>query len=937
MNLRWCLPVLLLVPSLSQAQFPFLRSLEVRSGQRRPQITTLVQDSLGLIWTGSDIGVLRTDGESVDPMLHTEVTRVSAMHPDGGSVIVALTNGSLFRCAKGICDTIVPDTRLAASPIRSIALLQNGIIGLGTYGAGVWFVKPDGLVRVALGQGLPDDHVNDIAVLDGQRVVVATDQGLAVVSPQGVEQVFDGAGGAPDNLVMAVAVMRDGTVVAGTHGHGVFRWRPGSRKAELLVPDWTHGPVTDIAVDDDRIWVGTARSGVVVFDGGPIPSIYNRPVPGGAVSGLWRDREGAMWWCDGTEHIHRADPAILFVPEHEGLDLRTVSAVCVDGAERIWVATPAGIHHHPSAFGEGRHLTRIPLDLDQRTPVVSLAATRSGMIWAATFGSGVLAVSPSGEVRRYSTAHGLRNDNVLAVRALGDSVWFATLDGACLWDGRAFSNVKGTSGFAFDVLPLATDRALIATDGQGVLAYADGEATTLRTEARTFYALVKDDGGSAWAMGPDAGLCRVAGGATVCLGADLPVFGGDLFALTISRGRVMVFGSAGAMALDPITGSWVDLSGRTGITGVQAELNAVARSADGSVWFACDRGLVRLRLNDHHFDVDIPVVMTGIFVNGDPMPDSDVIWTTYDRNDITLRFTGLHYSDPGGLRFEYRLGYDGDVLRTRDRELAFADLAPGTHHIQIRAFIGGSGTTAEWRTVTVHVAPPWWRRPWVIALLLLAVSGVVVAVVRTRERRMRDRERMEQEKVRFQLEALRSQVDPHFLFNSFNTLVSLIETEPGKAVEHVDDLSTFFRNILLVRDKDLIPLAEELELLRNYFDLEHRRFGSAIELVLNAQPVEKDLLIVPLTLQLLVENALKHNVATVQDPLAVQVSVIGDQVVVSNPIRPRATTASSTGFGLESIVKRYTAISSRPVAVERSSERFVVRIPLLKRDEHPAR
>lgn len=918
------------------AQFPFHRSLEIHSGQRKPRITQLAFDAQGLIWTGSDLGVFRTDGERVTVMFRSETAQVTAMNAHGDAVYVAFTNGILMRCAGTSCDTLINDTLLKYAPIRTIAVLQNGTVCLATYGAGVWFLGQHGVQRITIQQGAPDDNVNDIALLDGERIVAATDQGLAVLTANGVSEVFDEAHGAPDNLMMAVEVMDDGTVVAGTDGNGVFTWRPGARAVTTLGNEWKHGAVSDIVVDQEQVWVGTRDDGIVIHDTGAGKGRSEERTHTGAITGMARDAEGALWWCDGTDRIHRADPAILLIPEHEGQDLKAISALCVDAQDRVWMATPEGLFHHPNSFPEGDHLVRVPLVVDQRKPIVSLAASRKGTVWAATFGNGVYAIDASGGVRHYSVADGLRNENVLAVRAAGDSVWFATLDGACLWAGGRFQNIPGSSGFTFDVLPMGKDDAFVATDGQGVISYRQGLSTSVRTNVRTFYSLARADDGSVWALGP-AGLCRVRGEPLVCTATGVPVFDGDVFALAVSGGRQVVFGSAGTWAYDGAKDSWTDLTERLGTAAIKAELNAVAIGSDGEVWFASDKGLMRLELDATHFRTTIPVVITDLIVNGERVPVRERINTTFDRNTITVRFAASYYADPGAVHFEYRIGEGGEVLRTRDRELAFAGLSPGTHHIQLRAFVGLDAENAAWRTITVVVAAPWWRRPWLIGLLILGAAALVVIILRARERRLRDRDRMEQEKVRFQLEALRSQVDPHFLFNSFNTLVALIETDQEKAVEHVDALSTFFRSMLVVRDKDLISLQEEFDLLQSYFGLEKRRFGNAIDLFINFTDDLSAFRIVPLTLQLLVENALKHNVATVNEPLRIEVLRDGGYLVVRNPVRPRASAARSTSFGLDSITKRYAAFTTKAVRLEHDQLWFEAHIPLLTSHEDPDR
>lgn len=916
-----------------RAQYPLVHPLEVRLGQQRPSIVCLAQDTQGLLWVGTDIGLLRTDGERTVAILRSEGQQVLALAPYGRGVVAAFSKGLVLSCTAMGCDTLLAEAELATFPVRAFAVADDGGLWLATHGAGLWYLESGVLTRFSTSNGLPDLNVNDALAMPNGSVVVATDQGLAHFTPTGVQEVYSETQGAPDNLVLSLTSNADGSVLAGTDRAGVFTWKPGSavKRDAQLASNWRHGAVTQLVQEQGRVWTATA-SGIVVNEVGPSAGSY-RQAGQDAAKDVIVDRDGAVWWCTGTEFLYRAVPEVLVVPTHEGLDLRNITAICADAEDRIWFATPQGLFNHSAAFTEDASVQRIPVRVDPRTPIVSLAAQGNGTVWAGTFGSGVKAIDPNGSITSYTVADGLTNDNVLSVRCHEDEVVVGTLDGVGRFvEGRFLRVDGGSAGFVYDVLPLPSGRILVATDGNGIQTI-DGNAPEgdPRDERGTYYSLIADHLGRTWTAGPGTGLCAVMENGVECHGLSQDAFKSDLFALGRWGVRIVAFGSAGVSAFDLQKRTWTDVTAMLGLSGMEAELNAVCTDSRGGLWFACNKGLLRLDAEGKGNIITVPVVLTEVHVGSTAIDPSEKLETTHDRNDISFNFSGIHYAEPAAVRFEYLLrGYDERLRVTAERQVSYAMLPPGSYSFQVRASLGQElGEEEPWTTWSFTVLPPWYGRRWVQLLLLALIVGTVVLFVRSRERRMRVRQRLEQDRVRYQLEALRSQVDPHFLFNSFNTLVELIESEPQRAVGHVDRLSDFFRSMLTLRDKELITLREELALLNTYFALEQERFGKAVELVLELPETVMRHRVVPLTLQLLLENALKHNAATPLRPLRVEISLQEGMVQVSNLRSPRITPPRSTGFGLQSIRQRYADLDPRPMQVNATEEQFTVRIPLI--------
>ncbi|HMU10148.1 MAG TPA: histidine kinase, partial [Ferruginibacter sp.] len=225
-----------------------------------------------------------------------------------------------------------------------------------------------------------------------------------------------------------------------------------------------------------------------------------------------------------------------------------------------------------------------------------------------------------------------------------------------------------------------------------------------------------------------------------------------------------------------------------------------------------------------------------------------------------------------------------------------------------------------------------YKRAWFIILCILLIATLLYWYIKSREAEVKKLERLRQEKVQFQFEVLRNQVNPHFLFNSFNTLISTIEDDPKMAVEYVEQLSDFFRSIVNYRDKEIISLKEETDLLNIYYFLQQKRHGSNIELKSNLTEQQKlQYFIPPLTLQLLMENAIKHNAISKETKLVISLDITGDEYLqVKNNINTRMSRQEGAGMGLQNIVNRYTLLSNKKVLISNDEKYFIVSLPLLK-------
>jgi sensor histidine kinase YesM len=187
-------------------------------------------------------------------------------------------------------------------------------------------------------------------------------------------------------------------------------------------------------------------------------------------------------------------------------------------------------------------------------------------------------------------------------------------------------------------------------------------------------------------------------------------------------------------------------------------------------------------------------------------------------------------------------------------------------------------------------------------------------------------ERLKKERVEAQYETLKNQVNPHFLFNSLNVLTTLVHKDADLAEQFIKQLSHNYRYILDTREREVVSLDEEIKNLEAYIFLMKIRFGESLKCTIESNIAGH---IAPLTLQMLVENALKHNEVSKAYPLSIDVFLEQDFIVVKNNLRQKNNVADSTGVGLGNITSRYKFLSDKEVIITQDNDFFIVKIPII--------
>jgi len=934
------------------AQQPFIRNFTLNEEGTNVKVNALVQDKIGFIWIGTNDGLICYNGRNFVKIQDSINKPVTALAVSNQSIWVGYVNG---RIGKVINSFVVPVniTNGPSSSVTSLYTSGSNILWASTEEQGVFVINNNISVELNTSRGLSDNFTYDLSVNKG-NILAGSDIGIndiSVVQNKFAVNVYTTKEGLPDNIVTVIKnIPGSHTYWVGTQEGGVAIYDHNSRKITPILAaglKWDYGQVNDILpVAGNRAWVATEQGYLLEMQLTDSSKIVIHPYyyQGKNFRKLLLDKAGNIW-CGTSQGLTMMTGEFLSVIRlNTPYSLQDVTAMICNN-DMLWIAIKHELYHIYL-----KDATPAMVNVyTAKSNITSLYNDKEGRLWIGTLGDGLFYQKSKFSIVKVTGIDDLNNDaNVLNITGTGNSLWVSGLKGveelSFPENGKItllkhFGKKNGIgSDYVYQLYPDHKGNIWMATDGAGVCMY-DGSTyhhwdSSFGPESKVAYSITEDIYGDIWAgtmykdlfhfhantwenlrrqetQYPDINISTVMANAT---GQVISVYRRCIDEWYPQSRYFRHFNSALGLGIDSTSNV----------------LNCAAKDKYGNIFVPYQHGILMFKNQHEAYDIRPGVLINKPTVFSKPI-SGDRHRFDYDENYLGFTFDGVGFANHERLNYRYMLeGYNDGWIYTNDASASFPKLSHGNYKFRVQVSLNPAFEHPNEDEYSFTIATPFWEMDWfyLAAVLLAGLLGYLY--IKQREKRLKRISRLQQERMMFEYEHLKSQVNPHFLFNSLYALSILIEEKKENALSYTVHLADLYRNMLASGRKDIISLEDELEILMNYINIQQTRFEDALHLIIDIpEDVLKSKKIVPLALQLLVENAIKHNVVSIANPLNIYITVSRNELIVKNVIQPKISREKGEGIGLVNIKKRYALLTKKQVSYGIFANEYIVTLPLL--------
>ncbi|HEU4718420.1 MAG TPA: two-component regulator propeller domain-containing protein [Bacteroidia bacterium] len=835
-----------------------------RNGPPNHWVTSIAEDQRGQLWIGT------IEGASIFSNGTFQNFTVKDGLPDNYVNCLYRDDRNVFwiGTAKGICrydgEKFIYDP--SEGPGKSSVLCIYGEPNTSR----VWMGTSDGVYMYDNGkythypmQTFSDDNVTAITRSADGKILAGTSDGVYRLEGDHFSILITQAGlEMPE--VNALITDRSGITWIGAD-NGLFSY-DGKKFARYdISPDLNSEKVISLFIDyENSLWLGT-HAGLFRYRGAGFVSFGPRDgLIGSFTYGITQDGEGNIWVCSESKGVYKYDgKTFTLFGKHNGLSSEKANDCMYDSTLGILVGTNRGLD---VISGSQVKVFRRSDGLNCDT-VNCIRRDRHGRIWLG--GGKGITLFDNGKFTAYTIPSSPENSfdvwSIFEDRT--GRIWVGTyVGGLYIFDGKNFSDGKKLLGVKtdsyFDICEDKTGKLYFATL-DGIYIY-NGKTTERISEqngmsSELAYGMILDNESKYLWIGTNQGINRL----------DVAAYDKDGSIVLTTFGK------------------------EEGFSGVESNTNGFYIDRDGKIWFGTVNGLICYSPKD--FRTNIAPAKTSItgfrlFYQDTIIPQgAELEW---DENNIAFEYAGICLTNPAKVRYRFMLaGFDQDWSPpTADRSAKYSNLPPGQYTFKVISCNNEGMWNEDPATYTFTILTPFWKKTWFWFLLTLAAMGVLGSAILFRIRQIKYRERLESETkislARNELKALRAQMNPHFVFNSLNSIQHFILTnKSADAGKYLNKFARLMRVILNNSEKSLITVKEEIEYLTLYLGLEEMRFEGKFSWSIDVpDDIDTDFIEIPaMLLQPYVENAILHGLTPKKEKghLLIELRLKGNQLVCS--------------------------------------------------------
>lgn len=983
----------LLKPASAQQSRFFFRKLTVADGLNDGGILALAQDSKGFMWFSTRSGLNRYDGYEVKTYSHiagdstsipTSLARSMSADSCGG-FLVGLEDGMLEYDAKA--DRFHPVKALENTWVAQIVPVNKSTVFLCTRKG---LVKYNPVTKAAFFYRDKTDSSYNVSVRNIERkentLFLATNKGLFKfdIATEKISKInipfLEAAS------IHVVAIDAKGNFwIAGSENRLLTKFSPDFVHYESYDQQFEKDKATLVNFNSlltdskGRIWITTQLEGLLLFNEttNRFERFLHDPLQNWTPStnlhgAITYDKEGRIWvggnngvnYFNPDKNLFRILPVFAKEPDIRNRRVARISVEDQNG--KLWFGTMDGIVKYDPVTGlyrEWNNRERKPAMLHYNS-IRGLVSDDENNIWIAT-GRGINQyVQKENKMIFYTADDSIPTSFYFSAdKDRSGNIWFSTRD----YDGfyyynistRKFHSIRSYPGMHVfaghggrKVLQDSKGRYWLGFNGTGMGMYDPATKKQYQWQAsskdsngisgNSIVDIKEDKKGIIWistftgltAIDPVTFRIRNYNHTNGLINNSVSGLAVD------EMDRIWIGTGSGLMMLDSSRTNFTSFGLQHGLPSIEFPEHAASVLPNGDVMMGTQNGYIRFAPGDFKNETKLlEPFLTTLTVSGhkDLLTTATKIQLHPDENFFTIGFAAINYDNAAGTWYAYKLdGIDEDWKYTQNRFADYTKLPGGSYTFRVKASVDRTQWDGPEKTISIYIATVFYKTWWFRLLMFLLAIALVYAFYRYRIRQQQKllelqskAQLLEKEKVMVMYENLKQQLNPHFLFNSLTSLSGLIQTDQKMAGNFLEQMSKIYRYILKNRDSELVRVKEELAFVQVYINLQKTRFKEGLQVKINVNDDELHKKIAPVTLQNLVENAMKHNIIDLDTPLMIEITSEDGYLLVKNNLQKKNMVETSNKQGLASLQSLYHYLSRRPVLIEETENEFIIRIPLI--------